>query len=115
MSLVPTSGGSPTLFCQACLTAGTFESSPWAPAVSWSPDGKFLYVKFNKSAYAIPLRPGQMLPPIPPAGFRTEQEISQLPGAQRIADLAVFTGPNPSLYAFTRVATQRNIYRVSVP
>jgi hypothetical protein len=27
----------------------------------------------------------------------------------------VFPGPNPSIYAFTKVATQRNIYRLPVP
>jgi dipeptidyl aminopeptidase/acylaminoacyl peptidase len=115
LSLVPTSGGSPTLFCNACGTAGTFESAPWAPPVSWSRDAKFMYVKFTRSTYAIPLRQGRMLPPMPATGFRTEQEVARLPGAQRIADLAVFTGPNPSAYAFTKVATQRNIYRVPLP
>ena len=28
---------------------------------------------------------------------------------------SVFPGPNPSVYAFMKVTTQRNIYRVPVP
>ena len=109
------SGAADRMICEACDQPGTFESSPWAAPVSWSPDGKFVYVKFNRSTYAIPLGRGPMLPRIPPPGFRTEQEVARFPGAQRIADFPVFTGPNPSVYAFTRVSTQRNIYRVPVP
>jgi Tol biopolymer transport system component len=113
--LYPVGGGSPTLLCRKCVEAGTFESSPWSPIVSWTPDGKFIYLQFDRSTYAIPLPPGQVLPPIPAAGFRTVQEVTALPGAQRIADAGAFTGPNPSAYAFSKVATQRNIYRVPVP
>jgi hypothetical protein len=110
----PLGGGSPALICETCAQAGTFESSPWAPPVSWSRDGKFIYLKFNRSTYAIPLRPGRALPPMPASGL-TEEGVVALPGARRIADVGAFAGPNPSLYAFTRVATQRNIYRVPVP
>ena len=83
--------------------------------MSWSQDSAFIYVKFNRSTFAIPLRHGVMFPPVPEAGFRTEVEVARLPGARRISDAAAFTGPNPSVYAFTRVATQRNIYRIPVP
>lgn len=114
LSLVPTSGGAPTLFCAACLTAGTFESGHWAPPASWSRDGRFMYVQFARSTYAIPLRPGAMLPPVPAGGFQTEQELGRLPGARRIAEHGVFIGPNPSVYADIRIATQRNIYRIPV-
>jgi hypothetical protein len=38
-----------------------------------------------------------------------------LPGAQLIPEHEAFAGPNPSIYAFTKVAAQHNIYRVSVP
>ena len=45
----------------------------------WSPDGKFLYLNFQRSIYAIPLRPGQMLPPLPASGLRTDKEVAALP------------------------------------
>jgi hypothetical protein len=32
-----------------------------------------------------------------------------------IPEQDAFAGPNPSVYAFSRFATQRNIYRVPVP
>jgi len=83
--------------------------------VSWSPDGKFFYLYFREFIYAIPLSPGQMLPPIPPAGFRSQNDVAALPGATLIAEQEAFPGPNPSLYAFIKLATHRNIYWVSVP
>ena len=56
------------------------------------------------------------MPPVPASGFQTKDAVAALPGAQLISDKDnVFPGPNPSIYAFTKVATQRNIYRVPVP
>jgi hypothetical protein len=85
------------------------------PGVSWSPDGKFLYMKFPDSIYAVPLHPGKMLPPIPASGFRSKEEVAILPGAQLIREQGALPAANPSVYAYTKVATHRNIYRVSVP
>jgi len=110
----PMSGGSPTLICGSCNQSGTFESGPWPSGASWSPDGRFFYLGFTGSTYAIPLAPGQILPPIPPSGFQTEKDVASLPGT-RLIPRGVFPGPNPVVYAFTKVATQRNIYRVPVP
>jgi hypothetical protein len=111
----PAGGGSPTLICGACAQTVSFERGPPPPYVSWSPDGKFLYLSFQGSIYGIPLRPGQALPPIPASGFRTKEDVATLPGARLITTPGAFAGPNPSVYAFTRFAIQRNIYRVSVP
>jgi hypothetical protein len=38
--------------------------------------------------------------------------MAALPGARRVSDGSVYPGPDPSMYAFTKVAAQRNIYRV---
>jgi len=110
----PVGGGSPTLICEKCAQLVSFERGTPPPYVSWSPDGKFFYLNFQGSIYAIPLRPGQALPPMPASGFRTKQEVAALPGARLIAEGA-FPGPNPAVYAFTKFAIQRNIYRVPVP
>jgi hypothetical protein len=56
-----------------------------------------------------------MLPPIPPSGFRSKEDVAALPGARLIPEPGAFPGPNPSIYAFTKVSTHRNIYRVSLP
>ena len=98
-----------------CWGARTWLSALGTPRVSWSPDGKFFYLNFRESIYAIPLRPGEMLPPIPAAGFRSKDDVAALPGARLIPEQGAFPGPNPSIYAFIKLATHRNIYRVSVP
>jgi Tol biopolymer transport system component len=99
--------------CDACTEPqGT---DPIPPPLSWTPDGRFVYFRFSKSMYAIPLPPGQLLPPIPPSGFASEDAVAALPGAKLLSREAIYPGPKPSLYAFTKLATQRNIYRVPVP
>lgn len=81
--------------------------------MNWSPDRQFLYLKFDGSTYAIPLSAGQLLPKMPPHGFQSKEEVAALPGARLLSDEPyAFPGPNPSIYAFTKVTTQRNIYRV---
>jgi hypothetical protein len=56
-----------------------------------------------------------MLPPIPASGFRSKKDVALLPGVRLIPELGAFPGPKPSVYAFTKVVTHRNIYRVRVP
>jgi hypothetical protein len=111
--LYPVGGGSPTLICGTCQENKV--NSPGPSILSWSPDRKFLYLNFQGSIYSIPLRPGQTLPPLPASGLRTEQDVVALPGARLIPEREASAGPNPSIYSFTKVATQRNIYRVPVP
>ena len=74
-----------------------------------------MYLKFSGSVYAIPLQPGQVLPRIPAEGFPSKEAVAALPGARLVsADDSAVTGPNPSIYAFTKQTTHRNIYRVPV-
>jgi Tol biopolymer transport system component len=110
----PVGGGSPTVLCEEC-TGSTDIENPRPQAVSWSPDGKFLYLFLQGSMFAIPLQPGQMLPPIPAGGFRSKQDLAGIPGARLLPEPGAFPGPDPSIYTFTRVSTHRNIYRVPVP
>ncbi|MBK5294494.1 MAG: protein kinase [Acidobacteriia bacterium] len=114
LMVYPTGGGPPALICENCTQIVSFERGPPPPFVSWSPDGKFFYLNFQGSSYAIPLRPGQAMPIIPATGYRTKQEVMALPGARLLAEGA-FPGPNPLVYAFTKFAIQRNIYRIPVP
>jgi hypothetical protein len=83
--------------------------------MSWTPDRRFLYLNFAGSTYSIPLLPGQMVPSMPASGLQSKEAVAALPGARLVSEGNVFPGPNPSIYAFTKVATQRNIYRVPVP
>jgi Tol biopolymer transport system component len=84
-------------------------------AVEWSPGGNSVSVSggpiHDNRSYIIPLPPGEALPRLPAGGFRSEEEIAQLPGARRIDALTV-PGPSRDVYAFYRGTTQRNLYRV---
>jgi hypothetical protein len=77
--------------------------------LSWTPDGRFVYLKFADSTYAIPLQPGEMLPPTPASGLLSKDAVAALPGARLVSEHSVYPGPNPSIHALTKVATQRNI------
>ena len=111
--LFPTAEGSPQLVCGNCSPPrGT---DPIPPHMAWTPDRRFVYLKFASSTYAIPLKPGRILPPIPTSGFPSKEAVAAVPGARLIAEgESVYPGPDPSIYAFTKIATQRNIYRVPV-
>jgi Tol biopolymer transport system component/predicted Ser/Thr protein kinase len=107
----PLNGGAPTTVCICGNRA------PDAPQpVSWSPDGKLLYISLvgGQAVYAVPLRPGEALPPLPPGGIHSAEEAAKLPGAKRLPVPGEFPGPNPSVYAYPKFTSQRNIYRVPV-
>ena len=63
----------------------------------------------------VPLRPGQILPLLPPAGIRSSEDAAAVPGARAFAVPGAFAGPTPSVYAYSKVSKQRNIFRVAVP
>ena len=78
----------------------------------WTPDREFLYLRYGIATYAIPLRPGELRPPIPASGFPSKEGVAALPGGRLVADRDVYPGPNPSIHAFVEGSAQRNIYRV---
>ena len=85
--------------------------------LTWSPRGNSLAVTGGpvpaNRTYIIPLSAGEQLPPIPREGFRSEDDVANIPGARRI-DARTVPGPTPEVYAFYRGTTQRNLYRVPV-
>jgi serine/threonine protein kinase/Tol biopolymer transport system component len=103
---------SPTRLCDHCSRP---QGIDWIPSpLSWSPDGRFVYLRFGNSTYAVPLANGQMLPPMPSEGFASQEAVAALRGARLISEAEVYPGPNPSVHSFVKVSTQRNIYRVPV-
>ena len=63
----------------------------------------------------IPLSSGQTFPPIPSGGFQSDAEIAKLPGVKVIDAYDVAPGPTSGVYAYSRQAVQRNLYRIPVP
>jgi DNA-binding winged helix-turn-helix (wHTH) protein/Tol biopolymer transport system component len=110
-------GSTQTLICKGCGTAGEENRGVTPALVSWSPDGRFLYVHYTRKrqTYAVPLRPGQVLPPLPPGGLASLSAAANIPGAKTFPEPRAFGGADPSVYAYPRVTTHRNIYRIPVP
>jgi Tol biopolymer transport system component len=113
----PAAGGTPTLICSDCATAGEENRGVTPPLIKWAPDGKLMYLHSarTRQTFAVPLRPGQVLPPLPTGGLGSLADAARLPGARLLSDARVFSSADASVYAFPRVSTHRNIFRVSVP
>jgi sugar lactone lactonase YvrE len=101
---------------KVCAAAGGENRGITPPCVSWSQNGKFLYLNDRVAGriYALPVQPGSSAPKLPAEGIASAEQIAALPGAQVINEASAFVGADPSVYAFFRVTTQRNIYRVRV-
>lgn len=122
LKLYPAAGGSPIVVCTECANAGAEERGVTPPMLSWSRDSRFLYsstsgmwVEGTRQTYVVPLRPGQILPPLPASGIRMQDVDGSIPGARAIPQQLAFMSPDPSVYAYPRVVTHRNIYRIPVP
>jgi eukaryotic-like serine/threonine-protein kinase len=105
VQLFPLRGGRPLII----------GSNAW---LQWSRDGRFLWLQGGPIAdggtYIIPLPRGEVVPRIPPEGFRSEEEIARLPGARRL-EVTGAPGPSPEIYAFEHRTVQRNLYRIPIP
>ena len=96
-AVYPLDGGAPIPVCVCGNRA------PDAPQpVSWSRDGKFFYISLvgGRDVYSIPLRPGRVVPPLPPKGIHSAEEASKLPGAKLLPAPGEFAGPaRPSTHS----------------
>ncbi len=117
----PTGGGERRMICGEGCTQ-IWQGRYRAPVVDWSPDGKFFYVSFQYfsamrrgDTFVIPLRTGQAMPALPKQGIRTARDVTSLPGVHVIEEANVIAGPNPSNYAFVRLTSSSNIYRIALP
>jgi hypothetical protein len=117
----PLDGGDAVPVCEACSDGdGGPARGHTPPVLKWSPNGEYLYLRFRwpqetldeiGKTYVLHLTSPNSLPP----PFKSEPDVAAVPGIQVIARGAIFPGPHPSLYAYTRTATHRNLYRISVP
>ena len=110
-------GSPPSLICSGCATAGGEDRGVTPPLIRWSAVGDYLYLhnEPTRETYVVPLKPGQLLPPLPASGVRSLAEVGALPGGRMIGQPRAFLGASPSVYAYPRVASNRNIYRIPVP
>ena len=107
---IPLAGGELRTLCQSyCMT-------------SWASSGRFLYiaVKADTTAspgrsLALPLGPGETLPPLPAEGVGPGADVSVVPGAQSVNRADLVGGKDPSHYAYVKSAVHHNLYRVTIP
>jgi Tol biopolymer transport system component len=109
------------------LSDGTSVRVCDACSLSWSRDGTYVYVSFilsgkngsakSRHVYAVPLKHGASLPPLPPTGMRSEAYVAKLgtllPALNQVEDFAA--GPSRDVYAYTYRNIQRNLYRIPLP
>jgi hypothetical protein len=111
MIAFPVAGGPPVIIAKGDASQGN---------VRWSRDGRSIFISVlpggtSGRTYVIPLMPGRMFPSIPAEGFSSEAEIAKVSGARLIDSYDVAPGPAGDVYAFSRLAVQRNLYRIPLP
>lgn len=111
------SGGRSRVVCKGCGSAGGEDRGVMPPQLSWSRDGKelFLYAGLNGRTYAAPLKAGQVLPPMPASGVSWQTRPPDIAGVRTFPEERTFVGPHANVYAYARLNVHRNIYRIAVP
>lgn len=109
----PLDGGAAVRLCDLCAPPWGVDTIPFF--FDWTADGRFVYWSYADTTFVIPVAPGRMLPAIPAGGIQSKKAVEALPGARVLSKQErTFPGPDPAVYAFMKVSTQRNIYRVPV-
>ncbi len=82
--------------------------------LNWDTTGKFAFLNYSELfevTYALPVQPESGLPKLPPAGFSRIEDLKNAKPAAVIPAF-VYSALSPSVYAFTRQTTRRNLYRI---
>ena len=70
-------------------------TDPRPPDMNWTSGRKIRVFEVRDSTYAIPLQPGQLLPPIPAGGFQSKEAVAALPGARLISETSTCSRSQP--------------------
>jgi hypothetical protein len=88
----------------------------------WSSNGKFLIIPVEAESQtdpgrslAIPVGPGESLPPFPAGGIEPMAQPSVMPGSQSIHRSELVPEEDLSHFAYVKTSAHRNLYRVSLP
>jgi serine/threonine protein kinase/dipeptidyl aminopeptidase/acylaminoacyl peptidase len=82
--------------------------------LTWDADGKFMYLffgQFRLETYVLPVLPDSGLPKVPSGGISRAEELPEAKSAGSIP-WWVQSAFSPSVYAYVRQNTRRNLYRV---
>jgi serine/threonine protein kinase len=111
---VPLEGGAPITVCETCSVGfGTARTS--APLLSWSLDGKCMYVSLRQFPFGslktalIPTKPGTA-PPNFTKGFGSEADFARTPGSRLINQVDIPMGMSPTHFVSTRRSVKANCF-----
>jgi len=88
--------------------------------VTWSRDGRYFYVETAVASrthpsgkmLAMPVPPGETLPPLPASGIRGDAEEIAIPGSKTIERSDITPGLDPSTYAYMKSDVHANLFRI---
>jgi Tol biopolymer transport system component len=128
--MAPVNGNPRTAVLAVPLDGGPVRRiCPATCGVRWSPDGARMYVTLlaqarPRATIAIPVPTGESMADLPPAGLRSEQDVSTIPGSQLVNLTPFNTSATPNevapglavgTFAFVRTVSHRNLFRVQLP
>ena len=85
--------------------------------LTWDTFGKFVYFSFSlayEESYALPVLHDTGLPKLPPSGIARIEDLTNQTTASAIPRF-LESAISPSIYAYTRQSTRRNLYRIPLP
>jgi serine/threonine protein kinase/Tol biopolymer transport system component len=113
VSAFPVDGGAAVRVCLGYCT------------LSWDATGKFMYIYFpelREGIYPLPVQHATGLPKLPQAGIAQVEDFANAKAAAAILENVnsaflenATSAVTPTFYAFTRVNTRRNLYRIPLP
>jgi len=83
-------------------------------SLTWDTSGKFVYLSFalmHEGTYLLPVLHDTGLPKLPRTGIAVNDDLKHATTAAEIPQV-VESAVGPTLYAFTRQSTRRNLYRI---
>jgi eukaryotic-like serine/threonine-protein kinase len=108
----PVRGGPARVLCKVCaISSQTIDP----PIIGWSQDQKSMYVSSSGKTIVIPLQSGDAFPKFSWDEIVNNPGLARMPGVHVLDLPGVFPGPDPSTYAFWRMSTQSNLYRIGLP
>jgi hypothetical protein len=107
---IPVGGGPPVRMCEIFCN------------MSWSTTGSFVFVSVEEPSLssrgrtlAIPVGPGEALPPFPALGIRPLAKAAVMPGARSVDAARIIPGAGPDTYLYVRTSVHRNLFRLVLP
>jgi eukaryotic-like serine/threonine-protein kinase len=85
--------------------------------LTWDTSGKSVYMTFTlmrEGSYSLPVLHDTGLPKLPPAGIARVEDLKNAT-KNTVIPQVVESATSPSIYAYTRQSTRRNLYRIPLP